>query len=315
MNELTALPDMNLEEATAKHQELKAIHGVARSMLLEMRDRKGWKALGYSSFEDYGDKEWGYKTSYLYGITKAAEIQKVIENSAMAEKEIPERQLRHLSQVPDDIKKQIWDEVNEENKVVTAQLIERAVNQYKDELAKKDSLLTAVRAQRDEWKETRDLKINSLTEQLNQIEESKQEVIKLKSDMARIRESQSETINKGVTEKLREIQAEVDHKQRSINLSERRIIELKQQEVELEQRVGKVVRHNKAIAEVHGLLESLYCPIFSIMDNKEWDVPNEIINDWEKIRVTIESLLSTTNLLCSNLHQPPVLRVVSGDLV
>lgn len=43
---LNRAPDMNLEEATAKHQELKAIHGVARSMLLEMRDRKGWKALG-----------------------------------------------------------------------------------------------------------------------------------------------------------------------------------------------------------------------------------------------------------------------------
>lgn len=314
MNELTALPDMNLEEATAKHQELKAIHGVARSMLLEMRDRKGWKALGYSSFSEYGVEEWGYTQSYISRLTTAANIQAKL-NMPIGINDVPENQLRPLNQVPDDIKKQIWEQVNEENKVVTAQLIERAVNQYKDELAKKESLLTAVRTQRDEWKEARDLKINSLTEQLNQIEVSKQEVIKLKSDMARIKENQSETINKGVNEKLREIQVEVDHKQRSINLSERRIIELKQQEVELEQRVGKIVRHNKAIAEVHGLLESLYCPIFSIMDNKEWDVPNEIINDWEKIRVTIESLLSTTNLLCSNLHQPPVLRVVSGDLV
>ena len=40
---MTTLPNMTVEEATAKHQELKAIHGVARSILLEMRDRKGWK--------------------------------------------------------------------------------------------------------------------------------------------------------------------------------------------------------------------------------------------------------------------------------
>ena len=38
----------------------------------------------------------------------------------MGEKEISERKLRSLAQVPDDIKKQIWDEVNEENKMVNS---------------------------------------------------------------------------------------------------------------------------------------------------------------------------------------------------
>lgn len=59
----------------------------------------------------------------------------------MAEKDIPERQLRPLNQVPDDIKKQIWEQVNEENKVVTAKLIEEAVAKYKADLLGRDDLL------------------------------------------------------------------------------------------------------------------------------------------------------------------------------
>ena len=118
MNQLVTLPDMNLEEATAKHQELKAIHGVARSMLLEMRDRKGWKVLGYSSWEEYGEKEWDYGRQYLDRLATASRIEYII--APIGAKQIPESKLRPLNQVPDDIKKQIWDEVNEENRVVTA---------------------------------------------------------------------------------------------------------------------------------------------------------------------------------------------------
>ena len=161
MSQLVTLPDMNLEEATAKHQELKAIHGVARSMLLEMRDRKGWKALGYSSWEDYADTEWGYSKRYLNQIAQAGYIQNVLgSNSSQS---IPESQLRPLTSVPDDIKKQIWDEVNEENKVVTAKLIEEAVAKYKADLLGRDDLLDKVRKQRDDWKGASDTQISQLT--------------------------------------------------------------------------------------------------------------------------------------------------------
>ena len=160
MSQLVTLPDMNLEEATAKHQELKAIHGVARSMLLEMRDRKGWKVLGFSSWEDYGDKEWDYSVRHLNRLATAFETQKSLGPMGL---EISERQLRPLNQVPDDIKKQIWDEVNEENKVVTAKLIEEAVAKYKADLLGRDDLLDKVRKQRDDWKGASDTQISQLT--------------------------------------------------------------------------------------------------------------------------------------------------------
>ena len=95
---------MCLEEATAKHQELKAIHGVARSMLLEMRDRKGWLALGYKSWEEYGEKEWDYGKRYLDRLATARRIESIV--GPIGPKQIPESQLRPLTQVPDDVKKQ-----------------------------------------------------------------------------------------------------------------------------------------------------------------------------------------------------------------
>ena len=187
MNELTALPDMNLEEATAKHQELKAIHGVARSMLLEMRDRKGWKVLGFSSWEDYGDKEWDYSVRHLNRLATAFETQKSLGPIGL---EIPEGQLRPLTQVPDDIKKQIWDEVNEENKVVTAKLIEQAVEKYKADLLGRDDLLDKVRKQRDDWKGASDTQISQLTSKLNAVEEDKQKAINEAVIVERITTSQ-----------------------------------------------------------------------------------------------------------------------------
>ncbi len=80
-----------------------------RSMFLEMRDRKGWLALGYTSWEEYGDKEWEYGRQYLDRLATASRIESIV--APMGAKQIPERQLRPLTSVPDDIKKQIWDQV------------------------------------------------------------------------------------------------------------------------------------------------------------------------------------------------------------
>ena len=41
-----------------------------------MRDRKGWKALGYESFDAYGKAELGYERSHLYELASAAEVEK-----------------------------------------------------------------------------------------------------------------------------------------------------------------------------------------------------------------------------------------------
>jgi len=65
-----------------------------------MRDRKGWKALGYSSFEEYGSAELSYEKVYLYRLANAADVERSLElpigNSA------PESHLRPLAPLTDE---------------------------------------------------------------------------------------------------------------------------------------------------------------------------------------------------------------------
>lgn len=50
-----------------------------------MRDRQGWKALGYESFVEYGKKSLGYDKSHIYELADAGEIGLQIGFSAIAE--------------------------------------------------------------------------------------------------------------------------------------------------------------------------------------------------------------------------------------
>ena len=74
-----------------------------------MRDRKGWKALGYESFKEYGEKELNYQERHLYRLVDAAEIGMQIGTDQL-DSQPPESQLRPLTAVPEDVRKQIWDE-------------------------------------------------------------------------------------------------------------------------------------------------------------------------------------------------------------
>ena len=132
-NELTALPDMTLEEAQLKHSELKSLESVMRSMLLEMRDRKGWLALGFESWADYGDKEWNYGRQYLDRLATSARIEKQI--APIGANEIPETHLRPLAKIPESEIAAIWEEANrkaeEAGKERTAKMVQDAVNEWK----------------------------------------------------------------------------------------------------------------------------------------------------------------------------------------
>ena len=101
-----------------------------------MRDRQGWKALGYESFKDYGEKELGYKETRIYQLVDAAEIGLQLGyNSTIVESIPKESQLRPLKAVPEEERKAIWEEATrkaeEENAKLTAQRVESAVKEWK----------------------------------------------------------------------------------------------------------------------------------------------------------------------------------------
>ena len=73
--------------------------------------RKGWKALGYESFKEYGEKELGYAERHIYQLVDAAEISLQIgysQDCAIAQPK--ETHLRPLKSVPEEERKAIWDE-------------------------------------------------------------------------------------------------------------------------------------------------------------------------------------------------------------
>lgn len=100
-----------LDEARETDRLIKRHINTTRYLLLDMRDRKGWKALGYESFKDYGEKELGYQENYIHKLVNAAEISLQIGYSPDCTiVQPPESQLRPLKSVPEAERKSIWDE-------------------------------------------------------------------------------------------------------------------------------------------------------------------------------------------------------------
>lgn len=101
-----------LDEARETDRLIKRHINTTRYLLLDMRDRKGWKALGYESFKEYGEQSLGYEKAYLTRLADAGEIslQLGYDPELPIGNPPPESQLRPLKSVPEDVRKQIWDE-------------------------------------------------------------------------------------------------------------------------------------------------------------------------------------------------------------
>ncbi|MEI6067338.1 MAG: hypothetical protein WCP96_08365 [Methylococcaceae bacterium] len=75
--------------------------------------------------------------------------------SPIGDKQIPETHLRPLTQVPDDVKKQIWDEVTEQvsreveekNQKITAKKVSEAVARYEESLKSEQQKTKVLAAQ------------------------------------------------------------------------------------------------------------------------------------------------------------------------
>ena len=126
--------EMTLDEARETDRLIKRHINTTRYLLLDMRDRKGWKALGFESFKEYGEKELGYEERYIYRLVDAAEIGLQIGTDQLVSQPA-ESQLRPLKSVPEDERKAIWEEATrkaeEEHAKLTAKRIEQEVDEWK----------------------------------------------------------------------------------------------------------------------------------------------------------------------------------------
>ena len=127
--------EMTLDEAVETDRLIKRHINTTRYLLLDMRDRQGWKALGYESFVAYGENELKLGSAYVYRLAESAEIALQIGFSPIGENQPKESQLRPLAQVPEEERKAIWEEATrkaeEEGAKLTAQRVEDAVREWK----------------------------------------------------------------------------------------------------------------------------------------------------------------------------------------
>lgn len=203
--------NMTETEAREKHAQLKNLSSVMRSLLLEIRDRKGYLALGFSSFEEYGEKEWGYSRTYINRLAKAEEVQKTL--TVPIGTELPESQLRELAKIPEAERTAIYEQAKAEaeavGKEVTAKLIREKADLEK-QLKSKESTLEALNARFDDNVKTLvehkisekqiDMQKNldeivAKVEAENQatIDNQKDKIAKLENDLAKIKQTSCST--------------------------------------------------------------------------------------------------------------------------
>jgi hypothetical protein len=282
INAISVLPDMTATEAQAKHAELKSVHLIARAMLLEMCDRKGWRALGYSSFSEYGEKEWGYSQGYISRLTTAARIQTVIMPMGINE-EMPERQTRELGKLPNnDAMREVYAKVAADNEVITAKAIRESVNEY---FLKNESLQ-------------------------NDLIAAKDKIIRDKKDL-------DKAIADGVRSKLNELDNEIRRKELSINGLTERVESLRETKNSLDNEVGELQKHNKAIEKIKDLLSSLSGCMFDLIDDEN-ATPVEAMNDWHSIDDALDKLKQDVSQIIDNGKSQPIkgeLSIIEGVLL
>lgn len=214
--------EMTLEEARETDRLIKRHINTTRYLLLDMRDRKGWKALGYKSFVEYGEKELGFQKSHIYELTSAAEIGLQLGFSDKSENQPKERHLYPLKAVPEDERKAIWDEATrkaqEDGEKLTVKRVEEEVARWKEtvayhkQIAESTQHELALERQRsaewkDQWKAERDkprpVQIPADYDVLKQAERD------LRIELGELKQRQRELVQQQVIAKLKERESEL----------------------------------------------------------------------------------------------------------
>ena len=193
--------EMTLDEARETDRLIKRHINTTRYLLLDIRDRNGWKALGYESFG----------------------------------------QLRPLAQVPESERKAIWDEATrkaeEEQAKLTARLVEEAVAEWKrrahefgDESNERRKKIRELETQVDLLKAAEpEVRVIEKPVVPADYETTKAQAKKLKTDIADLKKKQADLVQQQVTAKLRKREKEIAILDRQAKQAEALLKSLNQQ--------------------------------------------------------------------------------------
>ncbi len=114
----------------------------ALELLTEDKSEEAQSALGFESFEQYGEVKRGLSLRHLNRLASAAEAQLSLGPIGPSA-EIPESHLRPLASLSEDERRQVWEEATAqaeaEQKKLTAKMIQEAVDRLNAEKAELQS--------------------------------------------------------------------------------------------------------------------------------------------------------------------------------
>lgn len=120
---------MTKAEAKACAEAIRIGMGDVRTKLVEMYNREGWRALGYSSWRECVVSEFDKSQAYLYRLLAAAKIEEEISPMANLG-QIPESHLRPLKKLKKaEERKEVWDELTLDGHDPTAEEVLLATEQ------------------------------------------------------------------------------------------------------------------------------------------------------------------------------------------
>lgn len=325
--------EMTKEEAVLVNGLMDKAEGDFRFYLLQMREEKGWKALGYSSFDDYGINARGLTGTRLYQLAQAAEIQLSLPNSTIVEK-APESQLRPLAPLTDNERRQVWEEATaiaeEENRKLTAKLVQEAVDRLQAEKSQLQATLELTEQRNADWRlqaldkekalkeldqkakvaqteaatlrrtlalEAEKLAEAKILEVRAALNAEKAKADKLDASVKSLKREREEAINRGVSNKLREQQQEIDAKEGQLVAIEKRIAFLRQELDPMDEEHEAIARHAPRIAKVDHLINSIAVELSDAFDPDYCqDLPESLLRKWEAGSKKIGQLQDMLNL-------------------
>ncbi len=300
MSDLVQL-EMTQDEARETDRLIKRHINTTRYLLLDMRDRKGWKALGYESFKEYGEKELGYQENYIHKLVNAAEISLQIGfDSDCTIVQPPESQLRPLKSVPEAERKAIWEEATrkaqEEGAKRTAKLVEKEVSEWKqraqESQAESNERRRKIRELEEKLELSKKAEIQIVEKVPDDYEKLKSKAAelealtgKLQNEVSSIKNKQDRIISDGVKHGMQSRQAELDELEaRAASLN--RIIEEKMKHYDSMNSEDKIDEiHQQVIQGVRvelinlGVFLNDVDPISNKNTIKKWRLLSGMLND------------------------------------
>lgn len=313
--------EMTLDEARETDRLIKRHINHTRYLLLDMRDRKGWKALGYESFVEYGKKSLGYDKSHIYELADAGEIGLQVGFSEISENQPKESHLKPLKSIPEAERKAIWEEATrkaeEENAKLTAKRVEEEVAEWK---RRNEEWATQNKADRDKLKSL-ELELTTVKNQPvpkpvviekevipDDYEDAKAQAAQLatvKADLDKLKKEQAKIIDQQVKAKLQGYQSQVDKLEAQKKTIEDIVARKKAYLDSLDSEVKRLAVHKEVIDEsrlslisLAGFLNDLD-PVSDPATIKRWLALGEMHkNAWETIRYVFGERHESASGIC-----------------